>query len=96
MSMTYSFDECFDLDFAMTMVMDNTSSENSNTTTTTTTPDDDSALISDMPTVAIVDMCSICMGGPETGDEADITLARFAVAVLPSDPDNPDDRYTPR
>ncbi|OVA08544.1 zinc finger protein [Macleaya cordata] len=67
-STTYDlFDECFDLDLALTMV-DYFSSESSNTTSTP--PDDDgSNLISDMPTVAIVDTCSVCMGGPETGEE---------------------------
>ncbi|OVA08546.1 zinc finger protein [Macleaya cordata] len=56
---------CYELDVSLTMMT--VEDEMNSSTAITATPD---SLASNMPTVAIVDTCSICMGGPEIGEEA--------------------------
>ncbi|MCL7032846.1 hypothetical protein MKW94_023296 [Papaver nudicaule] len=71
MSLAYSYDDCFDLDLALTMDMESyTSSPAQNLSSTTPAAKTDiSLIVSNLPTVAMVETCSICMGESETSTE---------------------------
>ncbi|KAI3983781.1 hypothetical protein MKX01_001185 [Papaver californicum] len=74
MSLAYSYDDCFDLDLALTMDMEsyNTSSAAQNLSSTTAAAKTDtttSVIVSNLPTVAMVETCSVCMGESETSTE---------------------------
>ncbi|KAI3907446.1 hypothetical protein MKX01_036363 [Papaver californicum] len=72
MSLAYSYDDCFDLDLALTMDMESYTSSaahNLSSTTAATKTDTTSVIVSNLPTVAMVETCSVCMGESETSTE---------------------------
>ncbi|KAI3890133.1 hypothetical protein MKX03_020034 [Papaver bracteatum] len=70
MSLAYSYDDCFDLDLALTMDMESFTSSGQNLLSSAAAKTDTTSLIvSNLPTVAMVETCSVCMGETETSNE---------------------------
>ncbi|RZC92343.1 hypothetical protein C5167_011752 [Papaver somniferum] len=71
MSLAYSYDDCFDLDLALTMDMESytSSTQNLSSSTAAAKTDTTSVIVSNLPTVTMVETCSVCMGESETSTE---------------------------
>ncbi|KAI3911221.1 hypothetical protein MKW92_004597 [Papaver armeniacum] len=72
MSLAYSYDDCFDLDLALTMDMESYTSSAQNLSSydaAAAKTDTTSVIVSNLPTVAMVETCSVCMGESETSTE---------------------------